>query len=81
MTTYKDIITFVHDGITYTFKTEPNTLTNAQMWWFEPQVTMYAGSVKDAKTIAKNLRLREKILSEDKENKNSVNKQQQDTFE
>ena len=61
--TYKDSIVFTHDGIEYIFKTEPNTLNNSQMWWFEPQVTMYAGSVRDAKTIAKNLRLREKTLS------------------
>ncbi len=53
---YHDSIAFMHEGIAYTFKTEPNPLNNNQMWWFEPQHTMYAGSVREAKTIAKNLR-------------------------
>lgn len=55
---YCDEITFVHkNGKTYTFKTEPNTLNGAQMWWFEPLVGMNAGTVREAKVIAKNIRL------------------------
>jgi hypothetical protein len=56
MAEYKDEIEFIHDNISYTFKTEPNSLNNNQMWWFEPLKTMYAGTVKDAKLIAKNVR-------------------------
>ena len=53
---YKDEIKFRHqDGKVYIFKTEKNLLNNDQMWWFEPQVTMYAGTVREAKTIAKNI--------------------------
>ena len=53
---YHDTISFIHEGDEYTFKTEPNPLNKNQMWWFEPQHTMYAGTVREAKTIAKNLR-------------------------
>ena len=55
---YYDEITFTHkDGKTYTFKTEPNPLCDAQMWWFDPKIGMNAGTVKEAKIIAKNIRL------------------------
>ena len=54
---YKETIKFVHsDGTEYTFKTEPNKLSGDQMWWFEPQHSMYAGTVREAKTIARNIR-------------------------
>jgi len=54
---YYDEIKFVHtDGSVYTFKTEPNTLNSSQMYWFEPQHSMYAGTVNEAKKIAKNIR-------------------------
>jgi len=54
---YYDEITFVYkNGETYTFKTEPNPLNTSQMWWFEPLVGMNAGTVKEAKIIAKNIR-------------------------
>lgn len=55
---YYDEITFVHkNGKTYTFKTEPNPLSGSQMWWFEPLVGMNAGTVREAKMLAKNIRL------------------------
>ncbi len=60
---YKDSIKFRHKGVKYTFITEPNPLNNSQMWWFEPQVTMYAGTVREAKAIAKNIRLSGNILN------------------
>ncbi len=52
---YHDSVTFVHKGVEYTFKTEPNPLNNKQMWWFEPQHTMYAGSVREAKNHCQKL--------------------------
>jgi len=60
---YKETICFIHDdGNQYTFKTEPNPLTNSQMWWFEPLHDMYAGTVREAKTIAKNIRKNTKVV-------------------
>ena len=54
---YYDKITFTHkDTNVYTFKTEPNPLSDSQMWWFEPCIGMNAGTVQDAKLIAKNIR-------------------------
>lgn len=57
MTGYFDSIKFTHsNGIEYTFRTEPNPMNDSQMWWFEPQVSMYAGTVRESKKIAKNIR-------------------------
>jgi len=52
---YRVAIEFVHEGETYTFMTEPNDMNDNQMWWFDPQPTMYAGDVGGAKAIAKNI--------------------------
>ena len=66
MTKYNKTIQFIHTtGDTYTFKTCHNPLTNAQMWWFEPQTTMYAGTLRDVKTIVKNITANCEILSVD----------------
>ena len=62
---YKETICFIHtDGNQYTFKTEPNPLTSSQMWWFEPLHSMYAGTVREAKAIAKNIKRNVKIIEE-----------------
>ena len=63
MKEYKETIRFTHtDGKEYVFKTEPNPFNNNQMWWFEPQCAMYAGTVSEAKTIAKNLRRKNETI-------------------
>ena len=59
---YKDEIKFIHDEKQYTFKTEPNPLSNLQMWWFEPLHSMYSGTVRRAKYIAKNIRKNAQII-------------------
>ena len=57
MAEYKDAIEFEHtNGEVYIFRTERNTLSNNQMWWFEPLPAMYAGTVKEARSIAKKIR-------------------------
>jgi len=55
---YREKIEFTHDGEQYVFCTEPNPLNKSQMWWFEPQITMYAGTIGEAKAIAKNIKAR-----------------------
>jgi len=59
---YIEEIKFVKNKINYTFKTEPNTLNNNQMWWIEPEVTMYAGTKADAKKVAELIRKNEKLI-------------------
>lgn len=56
MKEYKDEVDFVLDGRKYKFKTERNPLNGQQMWWFEPLVTMYAGTAREARKIAYNIR-------------------------
>ena len=62
MRDYKCKLKFKHNDEIYTFMTEPNSFNNCQMWWFEPQKTMYAGTVKQAKTIEKNIRKNKELL-------------------
>jgi len=45
-----------------TFNTERNELNGGQMWWFEPHPAMYAGTVRDAKYIAKQIRQNFEVL-------------------
>lgn len=60
-------ITFKHtDNKIYTFKTEPNNLGGSQMWWYEPEVGMYAGTVRDAKNIIKNIKEKTEVIEETK---------------
>lgn len=51
----EDAIKFTHDGVEYIFKTAPNPLVDAQMWWFEPQASMYAGPKSVVKKLIKNI--------------------------
>ncbi len=63
---YTDKITFRHtNGKVYTFKTELNPYSiyvKTQMWWFDPLSDMYAGTVKEAKIIAANIRKHAQII-------------------
>ena len=53
------------DGKNYTFKSMKNPLTSSQMYWIDPLNHMFAGTVHDAKTMAKDIRDSCKILSEE----------------
>ena len=64
MVEYEESIKFRYEEKQYTFKTKRNPLNNNQMWWFEPLHDMYAGTVRDAKRIAKNIRKNAKIVGE-----------------
>ena len=50
------------NGQILTFKTKPNPLSENQMWWFEPLRFMCIGSVRDAKSVAKQIRAECTIL-------------------
>lgn len=60
---YTESIRFIHsDGNEYTFKTEPNPLSGSQMWWFEPQKGMNAGTVQQAKQIASRIKEKADVI-------------------
>ena len=60
MKEYREKIIFKHEideeFHTFRFVTEPNPYNDHQMWWFEPQRTMYSGTIEEAKLIAKNIK-------------------------
>lgn len=61
MKDYEDSIRFIHNGKEYHFQTKANPLNGNQMWWFGSG-SMFAGTVKTAKTIARNIRKNAEVI-------------------
>ena len=60
---YKETIKFFGlDGKKYTFKTMQNIASSAQMWWIEPDISMYGGTKRDARGISNEIKQNCKVV-------------------